>query len=250
MAGHSKWANIKHRKARMDEKKAQVFTKIGRELIMAAKQGGSDPEANQKLKAVIQKAREANMPMENINRVIQKASGELSGVNYEEVIYEGYGPGGVAILLNIATDNRNRTAGEIRYLFSRNGGILGESGCVSWLFEQKGLIILYAKGDPDNIMLQAIEAGAEDVVADGNRIEVVTSSEDFFTVNEVLSKATQIGQAEITMVPKTSVLIDDAEQAKQLVRLLELFEDHDDVQAVYANFVLSEEVSDALGLSE
>lgn len=245
MAGHSKWANIKHRKAKADEKKAKIFTKIGRELMVAVRQGGPDPEANPRLKAVIQKAKSVNMPNENIMRHIQKATGGADNTNYEEVVYEGYGPGGVAILLEIMTDNRNRTAGEIRHLFSRNGGNLGESGCVAWMFQSKGNINLELgdTDDPDTVMMEVIEAGAEDVSINDGLVEVVTSPEDFEKVRETLAGAGyKIQSAELTKVPQTTVQISDPEQAKQLLRLMDLLEDHDDVQDVYANFDIPDEL--------
>lgn len=245
MAGHSKWANIKHRKAKADEKKAKIFTKIGRELMVAVRQGGPDPEANPRLKAVIQKAKSVNMPNENIMRHIQKATGGADNTNYEEVVYEGYGPGGVAILLEIMTDNRNRTAGEIRHLFSRNGGNLGESGCVAWMFQSKGIINLELgdTDDPDTVMMEVIEAGAEDVSINDGLVEVVTSPEDFEKVRETLAGAGyKIQSAELTKVPQTTVQISDPEQAKQLLRLMDLLEDHDDVQDVYANFDIPDEL--------
>ncbi len=245
LAGHSKWANIKHRKARVDEKRAQIFTKISRELIVATKQGGSDPEANPRLKAVIQKARQANLPMDNINRVIQKASGEGGGANYEEVVYEGYGPGGVAIMLDILTDNRNRTAGEIRYIFSRNGGSLGENGCVAWMFEKKGIIVanLPPGAEEESVMLAAIEAGADDVSVEDGVLEITTAPED---LEKVQQKITMMGvvleRAETSMVPTNTVTITDPEQARQVLKLAELLEDHDDVQTVFANFDIPEEI--------
>lgn len=245
MAGHSKWANIKHRKAKADEKKAKIFTKIGRELMVAVRQGGPDPEANPRLKAVIQKAKSVNMPNENIMRHIQKATGGADNTNYEEVVYEGYGPGGVAILLEIMTDNRNRTAGEIRHLFSRNGGNLGESGCVAWMFQSKGIINLELgdTDDPDTVVMEVIEAGAEDVSINDGLVEVVTSPEDFEKVRETLAGAGyKIQSAELTKVPQTTVQISDPEQAKQLLRLMDLLEDHDDVQDVYANFDIPDEL--------
>lgn len=245
MAGHSKWANIKHRKAKVDEKRAKIFTKIGRELMVAVRQGGPDPEANPRLKAVIQKAKSFNMPSENIMRHIQKATGGTDNTNYEELVYEGYGPGGVAILMDIMTDNRNRTAGEIRHLFSRNGGNLGESGCVAWMFQSKGIINLELKDtdDPDAVMLEVIEAGAEDVSVNDRTVEVVTAPEDFERVKEALANAGyKIQSAELTKVPQTTVQVTDPEQAKQLLKLLDLLEDHDDVQNVYANFDIPDEL--------
>ncbi|NLC76195.1 MAG: YebC/PmpR family DNA-binding transcriptional regulator [Clostridia bacterium] len=249
MAGHSKWANIKHKKAKADEKRGKIFTKIGRELMVAAKQGGPDPEANPRLKAVIQKAKAANMPNDNFMRNIQKATGGGDSTNYEEAVYEGYGPGGVAILLNIMTDNRNRTAGEIRHVFSRNGGSLGETGCVAWMFDSKGIINLALRedDDPDTVLLEALEAGAEDVSINDGIAEIITTPEDLDTVREALVGAGyQLQSAEYTKVPQNTVEINDPEQAKQVLKLMDLLEDHDDVQDVYANFDIPDELMEAL----
>lgn len=239
MAGHSKWANIKHRKSKQDAVRAKIFTKISREIMVAVKAGGSDPEANPRLKAVMQKARENNIPNENIQRVIERASGASNNTNYEELVYEGYGPGGVAVLMNIMTDNRNRTASEIRHIFSRNGGSLGETGCVAWLFDPRGLIVIEKeelKADEDEVMLIAIEAGAEDVKSDDQSMEVITQPEDFDRVKEALVAAGYpIALAQVTMLPKTTVAL-TGEEAVRMLKLMEALEDHDDVQDVYANF--------------
>lgn len=239
MSGHSKWANIKHRKAKMDEKRGRLFTKIAREIIIAARQGGGDPEGNPRLKAAIARAKEVNMPNDNIQRAIMRGTGELEGAAYEEMVYEGYGPGGVAMLLNIATDNRNRTASEIRYIFSRNGGSLGESGCVAWMFDAKGVITVEVPvGEKrEEIILQAIEAGAEDVDdSDPAAIEIKTATADIEKVKKVLEEAgVNITSAEIVMVPQTTVTIEDPETAARVMRLVDRLEDHDDVQAVYTN---------------
>lgn len=244
MSGHSKWANIKHKKAKMDVQRAKIFTKIGRELIVAAKEGGGDPDNNARLKAVIQKARENNMPGDNINRLIAKATGELAGVNYEEFMYEGYGPGGVAVLISIMTDNRNRTAADVRHIFSKNGGNLGESGCVAWMFDQKGLIILESelvKMDEDELMLLALDAGAEDIKFEEDSIEVITLPADF---EKVKAAITAIGiepvMAEVTMVPQTSIEL-AGKEALQMYKLIDALEDNDDVQDVYHNAELPEE---------
>ncbi len=245
MSGHSKWANIKHRKGRQDAKKAKIYTKIGKEIIIAVKQGGNDPEINARLKAVIQKARANNMPMDNINRTIQKASGELEGVNYEEFAYEGYGPGGAAVMLDIMTDNRNRTAGEVRHLFSKYGGNLGESGCVAWMFDKKGLIIIDKEGldsDPDDVMMTALEAGAEDMKEEDESIEVTCGPEEFETVEAALREAGfPVTVAEITMVPQTSVAL-EGKDAEKMLKLMDALEDHDDVQNVYSNFDIDDEI--------
>lgn len=239
MAGHSKWANIKRRKEKVDAQKGKVFTKIAREIIVAARQGGGDPEANFRLKAAILRAKEANLPNDNIMRAIKRGTGELSGDNLEEIVYEGYGPGGAAVLMNVVTDNRNRTVGEIRHIFSRNGGNLGESGCVSWMFEQKGLILLekdVVKLDEDEIMLLALEAGAEDLKVEEDSFEIITSPSDLSSVRDELeSKGITIAVSEITMIPKTYVEL-EGKQAEQMLRLIDALEDHDDIQDVWSNF--------------
>lgn len=239
MAGHSKWSNIKHRKAKADDKRGRIFTKLGREIIIAARQGGGDLDSNIRLKAAIAKAKEANMPNENIQRAIMRGTGELEGAAYEEITYEGYGSGGVAVLLNIATDNRNRTASEIRYIFSRNGGNLGESGCVAWMFNPMGVIIaeVPAGEEREDLILQAIEAGAVDVDdSDVDILEIKTEPENLETVKNVLKECEPaINSAEVEMIPQTEISIDDLETAAKVMRLVELLEDHDDVQAVYTN---------------
>ena len=245
MSGHSKWANIKHRKGRQDAKKAKIYTKIGKEIVIAVKQGGSDPDVNARLKMVIQKARANNMPMDNITRNIQKASGELEGVNYEEFPYEGYGPGGAAVMLDIMTDNRNRTAGEVRHLFSKYGGNLGESGCVAWMFDKKGLIMIDKedlKADPDDVMMTALEAGAEDMKDEGDSIEVTCAPEEFEGVETALREAGYpVTVAEITMIPQTTVALEGSE-AEKMLKLMDALEDHDDVQNVYSNFDIDDEM--------
>jgi len=239
MSGHSKWANIKHRKAKADEKRGRIFTKLGREIIIAARQGGGDPEGNIRLKAAIAKAKEANMPNENIQRAIMRGTGELEGAAYEEITYEGYGPGGVAMLLNIATANRNRTASEIRYIFSRNGGSLGESGCVAWMFNPMGVITVEVPAGEarEDLILRAIEAGAEDVDdSDADTMEIKTAPESLETVKNALKEfAAAITGADVEMVPQTEITIDNPDTAAKVMRLVELLEDHDDVQTVYTN---------------
>ncbi|NPV28407.1 MAG: YebC/PmpR family DNA-binding transcriptional regulator [Firmicutes bacterium] len=250
MAGHSKWANIKHRKAKVDAQRGRLFTKLGRAIVAAARQGGGDPNVNQALKLAIARAREMNMPMENINRAIMRATGEMEGESYEEVTYEGYAPGGVALLLKILTDNRNRTASEIRHLFSRHGGSLGETGCVAWMFEMKGFLVIPKEnipGDEEELMLFLIEAGAEDVKEEGSTIEVVTAPQDLEKMKAVLTeRGVKFSLAEVTMVPKTTVPITDPETAEKVLKLMDVLEDHDDVQHVYANFDIPEELMDRL----
>lgn len=248
MAGHSKWANIKHRKARADAQKGKVFTKVSKEIMAAVKQGGPDPSNNFRLRLALQKAREVNMPGDNIQRAIQKASGDMEGTNYEEVIYEGYGPGGIAVMLEILTDNRNRTAGEIRHIFSRRGGSLGESGCVSWLFKRRGYLAVEKNGvDEDELMLAALDAGAEDFENNEGTYEIYTAPEEFEPVKEKLEfLGYRFSAAEITMVPENSVEISDPGEAAAALALVDALSDHDDVQNVYTNLDVAGELLQCL----
>ena len=243
MSGHSKWATIKRKKAKVDAQRGKIFTRLAKEIIVAARQGGGDPEGNMRLKAAIQRAKEANIPNENIMRAIQKGTGELGGSNYEEVVYEGYGPGGVAVLLEIMTDNRNRTAGEIRHIFSRNGGSLGESGCVAWMFQEKGLIVVERednKVDEDDLMLLALDSGADDFKTEDDSYEITCAPGDLQRVREALEQAgIKIAVAEATMVPQSTVNL-EGKEAEQMMKLMDALEDHDDVQNVYANFEIDE----------
>ncbi len=235
MAGHSKWANIKHRKSRQDEARGKIFTKIAREIMVAARQGGEDPDHNIRLRLALQKARAANMPNDNINRAIARGTGGNEGVDLEEIVYEGYGPGGVAMLLEILTDNRNRTAGEIRHIFSRHGGNMGESGCVNWMFQRKGLVLVESSGkndEEDTVMLAALEAGAEDVRQVEQGWEILTPPEHLESVRQQLADAgIEASLAEVTMVPDNLT-----EGPQQVLALMEALEDHDDVQNVYTNW--------------
>ncbi|HHW03443.1 MAG TPA: YebC/PmpR family DNA-binding transcriptional regulator [Thermoanaerobacterales bacterium] len=238
MSGHSKWANIKHKKAKMDAQKGKIYTKFSKMIIVATREGGPDPNANSRLKDIIEKAKEANMPNENIMRAIKRGSGELGGADYEEIMYEGYGPGGAAILLDVMTDNRNRTAGELRHIFDKHGGNLGEAGCVAWMFDKKGLLIIEKdeKIDVDNIMMLAIDSGADDVEEQEDSIEITTSPEQYETVKKALEENNiKISSAEVTFLPKT-VLRLSAKESESINRLLEALEDHDDVQNVYTNY--------------
>ena len=250
MAGHSKWANVKHRKARVDAQKGKVFTKLAREIMVAAREGGGDLNANFRLRLAVQKAREANMPSDNINRAIQKGCGEGESVSLEQISYEGYGHGGVAGLLEIMTDNRNRTAAEIRHIFSRRGGSRGESGCVAWMFNRKGYFTIDKKeGLPseDDLMSLALEAGAEDFKEEDGSYIIITPPEDFETLKEKFTEQNiNFSTAEITMVPATTVRIEDPEEAGKVLNLLEALEEHDDVQNVYANFDIPEEIMQSL----
>ena len=251
MAGHSKWANIKHKKARSDEKRGKEFTKIAKEITIAVRSGGSgDPEANSKLKLAIQKAKAINMPNENINRAIKKGTGEIDSESIEEIIYEGYAPGGIAVMLEIATDNRNRTASEIRHLFSKNNGNLGESGCVAWMFKRVGLISIKKDKlnmEEEEFMLKVLEAGAEDVREEDEEYEVLTLPESFMLVKEAMEEEKlPLEEADIVMLPENTVDITDVEMAGKIIKLIELLEDHDDVQNVYTNMSIPDEIIAAL----
>ncbi len=241
MAGHSKWANIKHKKARQDASRGKLFTKITREIIVAARHGGPDLDNNLQLRMAVNKARAANIPNDNIYRAIDRAVGSSEGDNLEEINYEGYGPGGVAVLLDILTDNRNRTAGEIRYIFSRNGGNLGETGCVSWMFKRKGLILVEGGSvDEDELMLTALDAGAEDVRDVVQGWEIITSPEDFEAVkNAIEGLGITLADAEITMLPDTF-----SEGPSEVLDLIDTLEEHDDVQNVYTNWDMPEDTEE------
>ncbi|SHG98677.1 DNA-binding regulatory protein, YebC/PmpR family [Thermosyntropha lipolytica DSM 11003] len=251
MAGHSKWANIKHKKARSDERKGKEFTKIAREIMIAVRTGGSaDPEANSKLKLAIQKAKAVNMPNENIQRAIKKGTGEIESEALEEMIYEGYGPAGVAILMEIATDNRNRTASEIRHIFSKHGGNMGESGCVAWMFKRAGLIGIKKenlKMDEEEFMLYVMDLGADDIKDEGEVLEIVTAPENFMEVKEALEKENiPLEVADVVMLPENTVEITDEETAAKVIKLIEKLEDHDDVQNVYTNVSIPDNLMEKL----
>ncbi|MEW5762284.1 MAG: YebC/PmpR family DNA-binding transcriptional regulator [Bacillota bacterium] len=243
MAGHSKWAQIKRRKAKVDAQKGKVFTRLAREIIIAAREGGGDPDANPRLKAAIQRAKEANIPNENIARAIQKGTGELGGGNYEIVHYEGYGPGGVAILVRTLTDNRNRTAAEIRHLFSKHGGNLGEAGCVAWMFEPRGLIIVDRENldlTEDDLILAVMEAGGEDLKPQEDSFEVLTAPEELNAVKaKLIEQGIPVAEAQVTMLPKNTVAL-TGEESERLSRLIDFLEELDDVDEVYTNLQPSE----------
>jgi len=236
MSGHSKWAGIKHQKAVTDARRGQLFTKLTREIIVAVRQGGSDPEANFRLRLVVQKARDNNMPLENIERAIKRGSGEIEGATLVELVLEGYGPSGTAILVNALTDNRNRTLQEVRNIFSRGGGSLGESGCVSWLFDSKGLIMIEIGDlDGEELALQAIDAGAEDVKVENGYVEIYTRPEELEAVRSALEqKNLPIASAELFMVPKAAVELEE-KAAMQALKLLHKLEELDEVQHVSTN---------------
>jgi len=247
MAGHSHWAQIKRKKAAQDAKRGQLFTKLIREIIVAVKTGGSgNPELNPRLRAAIQAARSANMPKENIERAIKKALGLEEGTQYEEATFEGYGPGGVAILINTITDNRRRTVSELRHLFGKYGGNLAEPGAVAWIFEQKGLIVV-PKKDEEKVLEIAIEKGAEDTKEYENEIEVITDPSQFEEIKKALENAgIEIISAKVTMVPKTTVPVEDEATANSILKFMEALEELDDVQQVYANFDIPEKIMENL----
>lgn len=243
MSGHSKWATTKHKKAAIDSKRGKIFTKIIKEITVAARIGGGDQEGNARLRTVIQKAKESNMPADNIKKAIQKGTGELPGVSYEEAVFEGYGPGGVAVIATIMTDNRNRTVPEIRHIFGKNGGNMGEAGCVSWMFDKKGYIVVEGgKVDEEKLMNIIVEAGAEDMRRDGDNFEVITTPGDLETVKKMIEDGgITVALSEVTMLPQNYMELDD-KGATQVLRLIEALEDNDDVQNVYSNIIVRDEV--------
>ncbi|HOE57435.1 MAG TPA: YebC/PmpR family DNA-binding transcriptional regulator [Bacillota bacterium] len=242
MSGHSKWSNIKHKKGKADAMRGKIFTKLGKEIAIAAKAGG-DPASNSKLADAIAKARSNNMPSDTIQRAIKKGSGEMGGVDYEEIIYEGYAPGGVAVIVTALTENRNRTAGDVRHIFDRNGGSLGVSGAVSWMFDKKGVIIIERneETDEEELMMSALEAGAEDFVAEEDSFEIITAPENFSEVRRKLEEqGIPMASAEVTMVPQNYVEVADEEDVKKINKMMDMFDDNDDVQDVYHNAELPE----------
>jgi len=241
MSGHSKWHSIKHKKAAIDSKRGRSFTKFIKEITIAARIGGGDPEGNPRLRKAIADAKSLNMPADNIKRAVMKGTGELEGGQLEEITYEGYGPSGVAVIVEVVTDNRNRTVSEIRHIFSKNGGNMGESGCVSWMFHKKGDIVIEAtKADEETVMTVAIEAGADDFQNDGEVYEIFTAPESFDTVLDALkAKGIDTISAEISMIPSTQVKL-EGKSAQQAMKLMEVMEEHEDVQHVYANFDIEE----------
>ncbi len=250
MSGHSKWAQIKHKKAHTDAKRGTLFTKIVKEISTAARLGGGDTAGNPRLRTAIEKAKGVNMPHDNIKKAIMKGTGELPGVSYEEFVYEGYGPSGVAIMIEVMTENKNRTISEVRHIMSKNGGNLGETGCVSWLFDKKGYILINkSKATEDSVMSIVLDAGAEDMKNDPqeDNYEVITAPEDYSYVKAALEKANiPIESAEITMLPKNYMVLDE-EAAEQMLRLINALENQDDVQNVYANFDIPDEVAEKVG---
>jgi YebC/PmpR family DNA-binding regulatory protein len=249
MSGHSKWNTIKRKKGAVDAKRGKVFTKIIKEITLAARLGGSDPEGNARLRQAIMAAKDENMPKENIDRAIKKGVGGTEGsAAYEEVVYEGYGPGGVAVLVEVMTDNKNRTVAEVRHIFSKHGGNLGENGCVSWIFEKKGSLLFDKKGvNEDDLMELALDSGAEDVREEENEFEVITDHGLFEQVKKALDcKNVKYIKAQVTMIPQSTVRL-EAEKALQMLKLMEKLEDNDDVQNAYANFDIPDDIMERFG---
>ena len=249
MSGHSKWSTIKHKKGRADAKRGKLFTKLIREITVSARESGGDPESNPRLRAAVATAKTSNMPADNIKRAIQRGTGEIPGVTYEEVQYEGYGPGGAAVLLQTLTDNRNRTTPEVRHIFTKNGGNLGENGCVSWLFTRRGLLLVARNDelDEDTLLEQALEAGAEDLdTEDSDFFRIYTAPEELHIVKEKLeTSGIAVETAEIDMEPSTTQKL-EGKKALQMIRLMEAFDDQDDVQNVWANFDIDDSLLDGV----
>jgi len=247
MSGHSKWATIRRKKGKADAQRGRVFTKLIKELTLAARDGGGDPEGNPRLRSAIQTAKENNMPQANIDKAIKRGTGELPGVSYESVSYEGYGPGGVAMLIETLTDNRNRTVAEIRHIMTRHGGNIGEVGCVGWMFDKRGMITVdKEKADEEMVFNVAVEAEAMDVKLEGDSFEILTEFEDFDKVKKALEeKDIAPDQAEITMIPQTNVKL-EGKEAEQMLKLMDDLEGHDDVQKVYANFDIAVEIMEKM----
>jgi len=248
MSGHSKWSTIKHKKGATDAKRGRIFTRLIKEITVAARMGGGDPDGNPRLRAAVTSAKAENMPKDNIIRAIKKGTGEIEGAVYDEILYEGYGPGGVAVLVECMTDNRNRTVADVRHFFAKNNGNLGASGCVGWMFDKKGLLQVEKEGvTEEELMDLALEAGAEDVVEEDDEFQVITSPEAFDEVYNVLeSKKVKFIEAAITRIPQNSVEVTDEKIAISLLKLLESLEDHDDVQKVHANFDIDSDLMEKL----
>ncbi len=244
VSGHSKWHNIKIRKGKQDSIRGKLFTKLAREIIVAAKEGGGAPDTNLRLRMAMQKAREASMPQDNIKRAVQRGTGELDGVSYEEVFYEGYGPSGVAVMVACLTDNRNRTVAELRNIFSKSGGNLGENGSVAWMFDAKGLVQVPADGTTeDDVMVAVLDAGAEDIRVDEDVIEVVCPQDKLAMVRDAaLEAGLNVTSAELTRIPQNTIRIEDSNEARKILRLMDALDDNDDVQQSYANFDIPDEI--------
>ena len=245
MSGHSKWATIKHKKGAADAKRGKLFAKLIKQVEVAARQGGGDPDANPTLRTMFQKARDNSVPLDTIERAVKRGTGELEGVNYETVTYEGYAPGGIALLIECLTDNRNRTSGDVRSTLSKNGGSLAEPGAVSWQFERKGVILVPSSVEEDEVMLVALDAGAEDIVDEGEMWQVTTAPSDLPQVREALDEAgIAVESADLAMLPTSTVKVADLAQVKGLMKLMDLLDDLDDVQDVHGNMDVSDELMD------
>jgi YebC/PmpR family DNA-binding regulatory protein len=242
MSGHSKWHSIKHKKAAQDAKRGKIFTKIIKEISVAARTKGGDPDKNPRLRQAIDHAKSVNMPSDNIERAIKKGTGELEGVNYEEIIYEGYAPGGVAVFIETLTDNKNRTVSELRYIFSKHGGNIGESGCVAWMFDRKGYIVVpKSEASEEDLMDLILEAGAEDMREDGSNWEIISDPNDYESVNKALKEQDiTMDTSNISYIPQNYVKL-EGKKAQQCLKLIDALEDHDDVQNVWANFDIDED---------
>lgn len=243
MSGHSKWSSIKHKKAAVDAKRGKMFTKLIKEITVAAREGGGDPDTNPRLRTAVANAKAQNMPNETIERGILRGTGQLPGTSYEEIIYEGYGPKGVAIIVEVVTDNRNRSTSDLRNILSKNGGNLGERGCVSWMFDKKGLVVIDKdNADEDDLIMIALDAGAEDIKSEDDSYEIITEPQDFESVRNAVQEAgIEITLEEISMIPQTTVKL-DGKEALQLLKIIGSLEDHDDVQNVYSNFDIPDEL--------
>lgn len=243
MSGHSKWSSIKHKKAAVDAKRGKIFTKLIKEITVAAREGGGDPDANPRLRTAVANAKAQNMPYETIERGILRGTGQLPGTSYEEIIYEGYGPKGVAIIVEVVTDNRNRSTSDLRNILSKNGGNLGERGCVSWMFDKKGLVVIDKdKAIEDDLIMIALDAGAEDVKSEDDSYEIIIEPQNFESVKNAIQEAgIETTLAEVSMIPQTTVKL-DGKEALQLLKIIESLEDHDDVQNVYSNFDIPDEL--------
>ncbi|MGA2123643.1 MAG: YebC/PmpR family DNA-binding transcriptional regulator [Acidimicrobiales bacterium] len=243
MSGHSKWATTKHRKGAKDSARAKVFAKLIRQVEVAAREGGGDPEANAALRTMFQKARESSVPLDTIERAIKRGTGELEGVRYDPVSYEGYGPGGVAVIVETLTDNRNRTSAEIKHLFGKNGGTIAEPGAVSWQFDRKGVVEVQGPVDEDQLLEWIMEAGAENYEANGKNFTVTTEPHDVGAVrNELESHGLKVVSADLTLVPQNTIPVSDESEAKKILRLMDAIDEHDDVQNVYANFDIDDDL--------
>lgn len=248
MSGHSKWANIRHKKGRADAKRGKIFTRIAKEITIAAKDGGGDADANPRLRLAIQNAKSVNMPNDNITRAIKKGTGEIEGVTYEEKVFEGYAPSGVAVILEVVTDNKNRTVAEIRSQFGKNGGNLGETNSVAWNFDRKGVLSIKTENISEDEMLEhVLESGAEDMEYNEDSSRIICAMEDFSVVNKYFNeKSLEVEESKLEYIPRDTVKITDVNDAKKLLRFMEVFEEHDDVQNVFSNFDIDDSIVDQL----